>query len=49
MDFVCVAECFVEQVSATVSVLLVEETEAGVKISTLKCFPASTLIPLSKH
>lgn len=28
------------------SVLLVEETEAGVKISPLKCFPVSTLIPL---
>lgn len=31
------------------SVLLVEETEAGVKISALKCFPVSTLSPLSKQ
>lgn len=49
MFFNCIAECFVEQISATVSVLLVEETEAGAKISPLKCFPVSTLIPLSNQ
>ena len=38
-----------KQISATIFVLLVEETEAGVKTSPLKRFPARTFIPLGNR